>query len=285
MRCFSSPHGIHMRKMQGVWASVRESAKCVCKPSVEVLSQEDRVKRGTRLSRELSAGRRSERTDRAVAAAPRRRISEHGEASAHFVELNKGDESRNIVEMIYQAAVRDSERPVPVIWQVLKVENSVAMLKRFEKHRDHVIKRAETEKKDDRHPRVLVDGNELLQFYCASMRCCGPQRSDLCDEFSCGVCRTIRTGFEYNEKKGIVFGGSSEDLHRDRGGSVSSKMRNVNVRRAVIICRIIAGVMGYMNEKIEACDSVRSPAGAKLDYMIVRNPRAVLPCFVLVFEI
>uniref|UniRef100_A0A7N0ZZL0 Uncharacterized protein n=1 Tax=Kalanchoe fedtschenkoi TaxID=63787 RepID=A0A7N0ZZL0_KALFE len=273
--------------MQAVWASVIENAKCVGKHSVEVLSQEDPVKLGTRLSRELSTDRRSEHTERAGAAVPRRRISENREAIAHFVELNKGDESRNIVEMIYQATVMDLDRPMSVIWQVFKVENSVAMLERFETHRDHVIKRAEREKKDDRHPRVLVDGNELLKFYGTSMRCCGPQTGDLCNEFSCGVCKTIRTGFEmeYIEKKGIIFSGNSEDLHKDIGGSVSSKMRNVNVRRAMIVCRTIAGVMGYVNEKIEACDSVRSPAGAKLDYLIVQNLRAVLPCFVIVFEI
>ncbi|KAL9668775.1 hypothetical protein QQ045_006315 [Rhodiola kirilowii] len=259
--------------MQAMWASMSEYVKCVCKNSVEVLNPGDKVKYCRRRpSHDACTGRISEHRPR--------RNSEHREASTTFVQLSKGDTSRNIVEMIYQAAVRDlkSERSMPVISQVFKVQNSIAISKRFEEHRD-AVKKKECEKKGNRHSRVLVDGNELLQFYSTTISCnCSEtsQRAGLCKEFVCGVCKTIQTGFEMEckEKKGILLSASSEAL----------TMEKRNERRAVIVCRTIAGVMGYMNEKNEGCDSVRSVKGSKLDYLIVRNPRAVLPCFVIVFE-
>lgn len=156
---------------------------------------------------------------------------------------------------------------MPIISKVFKVENSIEMHRRFEKHRE-TVKKTEFEKK--RHPRVMVDGNEVTQFYTTFMQCNG-ENGLLCKELSCEACKIILTGFEL-EKNGVV-------CSVGMNGNV-----NGNGRRCVIVCRTIAGVMGYMNEKIEGCDSIRSVVGSKLDYLIVRNPKAFLPCFVIVFE-
>ncbi|XP_077240828.1 uncharacterized protein LOC143881569 [Tasmannia lanceolata] len=201
-----------------------------------------------------------------------------------FCELDIGDASRNIVEMIFQAASMRPGKCVKKVEKVLKVRNSPETLERFEDYREMVKRRARFLHK--MHPRSIVDGNELLRFYVTTMRCClrkTTKVSKLCWDLTCGVCRIIRLGFESEEMRrdGIPLKASS-NISDDE--MVLKEVENG--KRAVVVCRVIAGkavsmVEGGRDEGFDAVDS-SGELYAKFDHLFVKNPSAVLPCFVII---
>ncbi|XXG63362.1 hypothetical protein AAC387_Pa05g1573 [Persea americana] len=197
-----------------------------------------------------------------------------------FSELDKGDTSRNIVEMIFRSALMNPEKQNKKIERVLKVMNSPEMLQRFEEYRETVKKRARGLCR--RNPRSMVDGNELLMFYATSMSCCCSRKAQkilaLCENHICGACRIIQSGFETEETKtnGIQMSAVSDASDDEMASVVKGK----KVKRAVVLCRVIAGrVAGMVGGGEEGFDSVRS---GQLVHLFLRNPSAVLPCFVIV---
>ncbi|KAG8386044.1 hypothetical protein BUALT_Bualt03G0108100 [Buddleja alternifolia] len=191
-----------------------------------------------------------------------------------FHELENGDPSRNIIEMIFRGS---SANPTKKIKRVIKVNNSPDILEKFEKYRE-TVKTISCEHHKI-HPRSTVDGNELLQFYGTTMRCCGKkthQVSELCRDPTCRVCRIIQSGFNtsYNKKQGIRLGTNSEEMSEDMTGI------SKNAKKAVIVCRTIAG--GIVDTEDEY-DSVENGLYTKNESITLRNPSAVLPCFIIVF--
>lgn len=172
------------------------------------------------------------------------------------------------------------------IKRVLRVKNSVEIIERFELYREKVMKKAYEQHK--RHPRSMVDGNELLLFFGTTIACCSRSNSkqvtQVCKDPSCRVCRIIHTKFdmEFTRKNGIQLSVHSEELSDTMVSTVQEK-KNM---RAVIVCRIIAGRIANTGDGIyEDYDSVgREGLNCSLEYLIVRNPCAVLPCFVIVFN-
>lgn len=167
---------------------------------------------------------------------------------------------------------------------VLKVKHPVEILERFEKYREKVKKKAYVQYTG--HPRSTVDGNELLRFY-GTVITCGErltQVSDPCKDPFCRVCRIIQSNFhtEYLRKNGIRLSSSSEELC-DINMIVLTTLKNI--KRAVIVCRTIAGTVANKADKIhEECDSFRSRGlDSNSENLIVTNACAVLPCFVIVF--
>lgn len=180
----------------------------------------------------------------------------------------------------------DPSKPPWKIKRVLRVKNSIEVLQRFEDYREKVMKKAYEQHK--RHPRSTVDGNELLLFYGTTMACCCSckklkQVSELCKDPSCRTCRIIHSRFEmeFTRNKGIRLSTSSEEVS---DSMVSFKLKNL--KRAVIVCRVIAGRIGNMLDGVhEEFDSIaREGPESNLEYLIVQNPCAILPCFVLVFN-
>ena len=58
-------------------------------------------------------------------------------------------------------------------------------------------------------------------------------------------------------------------------------------KRAMLVCRVIAGrVKKSMEGNIEDYDSVAAGMGvySNLDELYVSNPRAILPCFVVIYR-
>ncbi|KAK8638377.1 hypothetical protein V6N13_136807 [Hibiscus sabdariffa] len=200
-----------------------------------------------------------------------------------FYELNIGDPSRNIIELIFQRASMDPSRPSWKVKKVLKVKNSIEALKRFEDYREKVITKSNQQHK--RHPRSTIDGNELLLFYGTTMACCRKPKpvSELCRDLSCRACRIIHSRFdmEFTRKNGVRLSTSSEEVSDNM---VSFKLKNL--RRAVIVCRVIAGsIANTMDGAFGDFDSIgREGPQSNLEYLIVQNPCAILPCFVIVFN-
>ncbi|KAJ4726163.1 C2H2-like zinc finger protein [Melia azedarach] len=211
--------------------------------------------------------------------------------SKHAVtELVEGDSSRKIVEIICRTSWLKSENHCGRIERVLKVHNMQKTLARFEEYREMVkIKASKLPKK---HPRCLADGNELLRFYGTTVACslgingC----SSLCISEKCCVCRIIRNGFSTKKelKGGIgVFTTSTSGRAFE---SIEIVEDDPSIRKALMVCRVIAGRVHRPLENIQEMagqtgfDSLAGKVGlySNIEELYLLNPRALLPCFVVI---
>ncbi|KAA8526925.1 hypothetical protein F0562_008846 [Nyssa sinensis] len=211
--------------------------------------------------------------------------------SKHAVtELVEGDSSRKIVEIICRTSWLKSENHCGRIERVLKVHNMQRTLAWFEEYREMVKMKAS--KLPKKHPRCLADGNELLRFYGTTVACCLGMNgsSSLCTSEKCCVCRIIRNGFSTKEelKGGIgVFTTSTSGRAFE---SIEIYEDNPSLRKALIVCRVVAGRVHRPLENIQEIagqlgfDSLAGKVGlySNIEELYLLNPRALLPCFVVI---
>ncbi|KAF3774346.1 hypothetical protein EJ110_NYTH53283 [Nymphaea thermarum] len=201
-------------------------------------------------------------------------------------ELGPDDSSRNIVEIIFQSSWLKKESPVCKIDRILKVHNSQKTINKFEDYRDSV--KAKANKLTKKHARCIADGNELLRFHCTTFNCSIGLNgtSTLCNSIAdCNVCNIIKNGFKIEGTGGICTTASSGKAHD------SMKTRS-NEKRAMLVCRVIAGRIKKNHDAIEeltSCSGYDSVAGhsgtySSLDELYVFNARAILPCFVVIYR-
>lgn len=210
--------------------------------------------------------------------------------SKHAVtELVEGDSSRKIVEIICRTSWLKSESSCGRIERVLKVHNMQKTLARFEEYREAVKARAS--KLPKKHPRCLADGNELLRFYGASLACSlgTGGSSSLCASERCGVCRIIREGFSVRKGGVGVFttstSGRAFESIEECGGAEAT-----TTRKALMVCRVIAGRVHKPIDNLQEMagqsgfDSLAGKVGlyANIEELYLLNPRALLPCFVVI---
>ncbi|KAJ7948506.1 C2H2-like zinc finger protein [Quillaja saponaria] len=211
--------------------------------------------------------------------------------SKHAVtELVEGDSSRKIVEIICKTSWLKSENHCGRIERVLKVHNMQKTLARFEEYREMVKMKAS--KLPKKHPRCLADGNELLRFYGTTVACSLGLNgsSSLCLSERCCVCRIIRFGFAAKKelKGGIgVFTTSTSGRAFDSTEIIED---DPFMRKAMIVCRVIAGRVHRPLENIQEMagqtgfDSLAGKVGvySNIEELYLLNPRALLPCFVVI---
>ncbi|XP_057503706.1 uncharacterized protein LOC130787332 [Actinidia eriantha] len=222
---------------------------------------------------------------------PKMESLELHQAVRHAVsELGPEDSGRNIVEIIFKSSWLKKDNPICQIERILKVHNTQRTIQRFEDCRDTAKLRATTHTK--KNPRCAADGNELLRFHCTTLACSLGSRgsSSLCGPApGCGVCTIIRHGFRgsASDGKGVRTTASSGRAHDCLAGS--------DGRRAMLVCRVIAGRVRRMAEDAPPeedsashglYDSVAGFAGvySNLEELYVFNPRAILPCFVVIYK-
>ncbi|XP_047940349.1 uncharacterized protein LOC125187761 [Salvia hispanica] len=202
--------------------------------------------------------------------------------SKHAVsEVGEGDSSRRIVEIICRARP-DSARTG--IERILKVHNMQKTLAQFEEYREVVKIRAS--KLAKKHPRCLADGNELLRFHGAMLECpLGAKGSaSLCASEKCRVCRILQDGFVGRKEGVFTASTSSRAIEMVEGDS--------SLRKALIVCRVIAGRVHRPLESIEEMvsqsgfDSVAGKVGAhsNIEELYLLSARALLPCFVVIYK-
>ncbi|XP_071702198.1 uncharacterized protein [Rutidosis leptorrhynchoides] len=214
--------------------------------------------------------------------------------SKHAVtELNEGDSSRKIVEIICRSGWLKSENPSGRIEKILKVHNMQKTLARFEEYRELVKTKAS--KLPKKHPRCLADGNELLRFYGATIYCSLGINgtSSLCVSDKCCVCRIIRDGFTTKRevKGGIGVFTSSTSVRAFE--SVEVVDESPDTRKALIVCRVIAGRVHRPLENIQEIasqsgfDSLAGKVGlhSNIEELYLLSPRALLPCFVVICKL
>ncbi|CAN0915521.1 hypothetical protein LINGRAHAP2_LOCUS29181 [Linum grandiflorum] len=217
--------------------------------------------------------------------------AENHHLSKHAVtELVEGDSSRKIVEIICKTSWLKSESHCGRIERVLKVHNMQKTLARFEEYREMVKGRAS--KLQKKHPRCIADGNELLRFYGTTVACSLGLNgsSSLCISDKCCVCRIIRNGFSAKKelKGGVgVFTTSTSGRAFE---SIQIVEEDACVRKALLVCRVIAGRVHRPLEKIQEIagqtgfDSLAGKVGlySNIEELYLLNPRALLPCFVVI---
>ncbi|XP_062088331.1 uncharacterized protein LOC133794904 [Humulus lupulus] len=160
----------------------------------------------------------------------------------------------------------------------------------FEDYRETVkIKARKQSKKVD--PRCLADGNELLRFYATNVACSlGSSSSGLCNLENCGACRILRNGFSANMdfvgRVGIFATSTSER-------ALAYVEAHFNKRKALFVCRVIAGKIHSPLRKFDQAfshsgfDSLAWKVGRnrEAEELFVLSPKAVLPCFVVIYKI
>lgn len=212
--------------------------------------------------------------------------------SKHAVtELVEGDSSRKIVEIICRTSWLKSENHCGRIERVLKVHNMQKTLARFEEYREVVKSKAS--KLPKKHPRCIADGNELLRFYGTTVACSLGLNgsSSLCISDKCSVCRIIRNGFSAKKelKEGIGVFTTSTSGRAFESIEVFGDDPSIR-RKALIVCRVIAGRVHRPLENIQEIagqtgfDSLAGKVGlySNIEELYLLNPRALLPCFVVI---
>ena len=190
------------------------------------------------------------------------------------------DTSRNIIEIIFQSSWLKNQTPVCKIERILKVHNTQKAIARFEDYRDSI--KAKANKLTKKHPRCVADGNELLRFHCATFACSlGINGStNLCQSIKhCNVCSIIRDGFKVEEQGRIQTMATSGRAHD------MARISSDHEKRAMLVCRVIAGRVKKNQDAVEEFDSMAGPAVtySNLDQLFVFNPNAILPCFVVIY--
>ncbi|KAK4764113.1 hypothetical protein SAY87_013551 [Trapa incisa] len=229
-------------------------------------------------------------------------LDQHRSVKHAVSELVGDDSGQNIVRIIFKTGwTTDRESQSPKIHRILKIHNSAMTLARFEEYRELVKSRAANSGAavdTSRSERCMADGNELLRFHCSTFTCeLGLDGgSTTCNQDYCGVCGIIRLGFS-PKLDGISTLSTSWRAHVAIPEETVEEFGFMNVRRAMLICRVIAGRVRSEpedeavdgKEGCRAFDSVvvREGGSGRLDEeeLAVFNPRAVLPCFVIVYTV
>ncbi|KAK4766054.1 hypothetical protein SAY87_007696 [Trapa incisa] len=216
-------------------------------------------------------------------------------------ELSPEDTSKNIVEIIFQSSWLKKQIPICKIDRILKVRNTQRTISKFEEYREQIKSKASKySKKQSQFPRCVADGNELLRFHCTTFSCpLGLDGStNLCCNGStskCNVCNIIKNGFKVIgaglKEKGILTTATSGRAHDQ-----ASQWAAGDADRAMLVCRVIAGRVKKssidgthelgINSNLHEYDSLGGAAGvySNLDELYVFNPRAILPCFVVIYR-
>ncbi|KAJ9567953.1 hypothetical protein OSB04_003919 [Centaurea solstitialis] len=217
-------------------------------------------------------------------------LESHHLAKHAVTELMEGDSSRKIVEIICRSSWSKSDTGSGRIDKILKVHNMQKTLARFEEYRELVKTKAG--KLPKKHPRCLADGNELLRFYGATISCSLGINgtSSLCISEKCSVCRIIRDGFSAKRevKGGIGVFTTSTSVRAFE--SIEVLEESPDTRKALIVCRVIAGRVHRPLENIQEMagqsgfDSLAGKVGlySNIEELYLLSPRALLPCFVVI---
>ncbi|KAG6474933.1 uncharacterized protein LOC122024696 [Zingiber officinale] len=164
-------------------------------------------------------------------------------------ELPPGHSSRRVVEIIFTSSWSPDAAFPGEIEMLFRVRNPARTVARFEEHRAAV--RARSGPGDSR---CAADGNEMMRFRC-------------------GAVVGDAAGVAWPAERVRTFSGSG-GAHASGGGGGAGR------RRAMLVCRVIAGRV-RIESSSDAADSVSLGNGE----LVVFDPRAVLPCFLIIYKL
>ncbi|KAG8367263.1 hypothetical protein BUALT_Bualt16G0054300 [Buddleja alternifolia] len=211
-------------------------------------------------------------------------LLQHHQSAKHAVsELIDGE---NIVRIIFKTGWPDKAK-TPIIHRILKIHNSPKIVSRFEEYRESVKSKAAAKINTLKDERCIADGNELLRFYCTTFIC--DLHSSICSHQYCCACGIIKSGFSH-KMDGISTLPTSWRAHVAIPEDLEEQFGFMHVKRALLVCRVIAGRIGcdpgVVDKEDPGFDSLAGQeSGGFEDELFVFNPRAVLPCFVIVYTV
>ncbi|KAI3456388.1 hypothetical protein Pfo_013051 [Paulownia fortunei] len=219
-------------------------------------------------------------------------VEEHHLSKHAVSELVEGDSSRKIVEIICRTSCTRPDNHRGGIERILKVHSMQKTLAQFEEYRELVkIKASKLSKK---HPRCLADGNELLRFHGATIECSLGMKGScsLCTSDKCRVCRILRYGFSTKKELSGGIGVFTASTSGRAFESIQVFDGNPSLRKALIVCRVIAGRVHRPLENIQEMvgqsgfDSLAGKVGlhSNIEELYLLSPRALLPCFVVIYK-
>lgn len=207
--------------------------------------------------------------------------------------VGKDQLSVGIVESIVRSGWVNGEVGFK-IEKVLRVHHSKNLLQSFEEYRQDVKSTYKKGRILKKMERLVVDGNELLQFHGATVTCSLGINGDtsICQRKCCQVCRMIASEFlGYNDGT-MSFFENSWRAHQKVSRECLKK--RVCARKAIVMCRVIAGRIahfhahGLMDNEGGEFDSVMAWTGDQFSdskELLVLNSEAVLPCFVIIYKV
>ncbi|XWS61959.1 hypothetical protein CRYUN_Cryun07bG0169500 [Craigia yunnanensis] len=187
-----------------------------------------------------------------------------------LTELPEGHASRNVVEIIFHTSWSPKVF-TGRIEMIFKVQNGPRTVTRFEEYREMVKARSGSggpASADEENARCVADGNEVMRFHCL-----GPTSGN------CGMNDTWL--FSGGKGAAICTYSGSGGAHVSAGGGMG--------RKAMLVCRVIAGRIskrvGFGYESLldgrVGYDSLSGENGELLMF----DPRAVLPCFLIIYKL
>ncbi|XP_076951937.1 uncharacterized protein LOC143625503 [Bidens hawaiensis] len=184
-----------------------------------------------------------------------------------LTDLPVGHPSRNIVEIIFHTSWSPKVFSGRVE-MVFKVQNLTRTVTRFEEYRELVKSGVKYRVGSDRpdYERCVADGNEVMRFQCL-----GPT--------SGGAYEAEAWSFPWGKGAALCTFSGSGVAHESAGGGRG--------RKAMLVCRVIAGRVrkrdefdsGYSGQV--GYDSVSGENGE----LLVFDPCAVLPCFLIIYKL
>ncbi|GFP99009.1 hypothetical protein PHJA_002044800 [Phtheirospermum japonicum] len=207
-------------------------------------------------------------------------LLQHHQSTKHAVsELADGE---NIVRIIFKMGWPEKAKS-PTIHRILKIHNGPKTTARFEEYREWVKSRAVVAAAPKTDERCVADGNELLRFYCTTFTC--DLDSGICGQHYCSACGIIRSGFS-QKMDGISTMPTSWRAHGVIPEDLEEEFSFMHVKRALLVCRVVAGRVGCDPGLVDKEDpGYDSLVGGDEDELVVYNPMAVLPCFVIVYTV
>ncbi|WCJ25974.1 zinc finger (C2H2 type) family protein [Euphorbia peplus] len=179
-----------------------------------------------------------------------------------LTEVPDGHPSRNVVEIIFHTSWSNKSFPGR-IEMIFKVHNGSKTGTRFEEYREMVKTRAGLSGGStwEENARCVADGNEMMRFYCL-----GPA----------GDARGGAWVFPAGKGAAICTFSGSGPAHESAGGG--------NGRRAMLVCRVIAGRVSKQIELEDGRVGFDSVSGVNGE-LLVFDPHAVLPCFLIIYKL
>ncbi|XP_074555928.1 uncharacterized protein LOC141811775 [Curcuma longa] len=196
--------------------------------------------------------------DRAVEPATRRTVG-----FPTLSELPAGHSSRRVVELIFLSSWSSSSSAAAAafpgeIEMLFRVHNPARTLSRFEDRRAAARARAAAA-----NARCAADGNEMMRFHCGAAGRCG------------GVYDAAVSWSARGKLKGVRTFSGSGGAHACGGGAAG--------RSAMLVCRVIAGRVRGESDPPNSSEADSVSLGN--DELVVLDPRAVLPCFLIIYKI
>lgn len=195
-----------------------------------------------------------------------------------LTELPEGHPSRNVVEIIFHTSWSPKAFSGR-IEMIFKVQNGSKTVARFEEYREVVKSRSRAgsdagsrkvgSEYEEENARCVADGNEVMRFHCLGT----PSGTGVHDAFGGAW------GFHSCKGSAICTFSGSGVAHENAGGARG--------RRAMLVCRVVAGRVSKQLELQSLLDgrlgfdSVSGDNGE----LLVFDPRAVLPCFLIIYKL